>query len=781
MRKIYLAFTFVALSTFLVSQTKTIPYQELPTAGGQPTGSGVFLGATMTSTGFTVNFTGPSDRWIALGLGQSMFPTDVLIYSNGKFGAFHPLGWNDYYNSSGSSGGVNNDAVQNWIVTSTGTVAPAQRTVTATRVLNTGDVNDVVLNFNASVLDVVWAFGATPDYTIAYHGNNNRANLIALPWLSPPTASFVSSTTVCAGSSLLFTNASTGGQTTYTWNFQGGNIATSNLTNPIVTYTLPGTYSVALTASNAIGSNTFTQLNYITVTPTVAPSVSIALISGSNPMCAGASVSFSATTTNGGPGPSFQWRINGVGIGFNNPVFVTNAITASATITCVLTSNAVCASPTTFTSAPITLTVNSTAPASLSVSIVAGGNPLCIGAPVTFTAVPGNGGSSPSFQWLVNNVNAGGNSPSFSSTTLNNGDVVSCILSSNASCASNTTGLSNAVTMTVSSVLVPSISISASSTTLCAGNTATITASSANGGNSPLYSWQVNGNTVLSSSVATIIFPNPPSGVTINCLLTSTLACANPSTGLSNSIVFTVFPVPSAPLITASGPLSMCSGESLTLTSSASMGNLWSNGSTAQSIVVTNSGTHAVSQSLNGCSSIASAVTSVTVFPLPTATFFPPNAPICSNSGPRQLFGLPLGGSYSGPGVFGDTFWPSSANIGINNVILYTYTDANNCQDTASARFIVNECTSINSVTPDSREVHIYPNPGPGQFTIWSKQLDIVAIKVIDQNGKMIRSLNTIQSKRIMIDLEDEATGIYTLEISLENEIIKSRISKTER
>lgn len=781
MRKIYLAFTFVALSTFLVSQTKTIPYQELPTAGGQPTGSGVFLGATMASTGFTVNFTGPSDRWIALGLGQSMFPTDVLIYSNGKFGAFHPLGWNDYYNSSGSSGGVNNDAVQNWIVTSTGTVAPAQRTVTATRVLNTGDANDVVLNFNASVLDVVWAFGATPDYTIAYHGNNNRANLIALPWLSPPTASFVSSTTVCAGSSLLFTNASTGGQTTYTWNFQGGNIATSNLTNPIVTYTLPGTYSVALTASNAIGSNTFTQLNYITVTPTVAPSVSVALISGSNPMCAGASVSFSATTTNGGPGPSFQWRINGGGIGFNNPVFVTNAITASANITCVLTSNAVCASPTTFTSAPITLTVNSTAPASLSVSIVAGGNPVCIGAPVTFTAVPGNGGSSPSFQWLVNNVNAGGNSPSFSSTTLNNGDVVSCILSSNASCASNTTGLSNVVTMTVSSVLVPSISISASSTTLCAGNTATITASSANGGNSPLYSWQVNGNTVLSSSVATIIFPNPPSGVTINCLLTSTLACANPSTGLSNSIVFTVFPVPSAPLITASGPLSMCSGESLTLTSSASMGNLWSNGSTAQSIVVTNSGTHAVSQSLNGCSSIASAVTSVTVFPLPTATFFPPNAPICSNSGPRQLFGLPLGGSYSGPGVFGDTFWPSSANIGINNVILYTYTDANNCQDTASARFIVNECTSINSVTPDSREVHIYPNPGPGQFTIWSKQLDIVAIKVIDQNGKMIRSLNTIQSKRIMIDLEDETTGIYTLEISLENEIIKSRISKTER
>ncbi|MFM7300914.1 MAG: T9SS type A sorting domain-containing protein, partial [Crocinitomicaceae bacterium] len=47
--------------------------------------------------------------------------------------------------------------------------------------------------------------------------------------------------------------------------FAGGTPATSALQNPIVTYAVAGTYNVSLTATNAFGSNTSNQTNYITI------------------------------------------------------------------------------------------------------------------------------------------------------------------------------------------------------------------------------------------------------------------------------------------------------------------------------------------------------------------------------------------------------------------------------------------------------------------------------------------------------------------------------------
>jgi hypothetical protein len=183
---------FLCLSTFVcavgmnlsIAQTKTIAYQELPDALGNASGSGLFLGAAMTSTDITVTFTGPSDRWIALGFGSFMDPTDVLMYSGGKSGATHAVDWFDYYNSASNATGVNKDGTQNWTITSN-TVTSGQRTVVATRSLNTGDVNDVTLLYSAANLRVVWARGGTASYTIANHGSSNRAAGIVLPWTLP--------------------------------------------------------------------------------------------------------------------------------------------------------------------------------------------------------------------------------------------------------------------------------------------------------------------------------------------------------------------------------------------------------------------------------------------------------------------------------------------------------------------------------------------------------------------------------------------------------------------
>ena len=82
---------------------------------------------------------------------------------------------------------------------------------------------------------------------------------------SPPVANFTGNPT--SGPSPLtvaFTDTSTGSPTSWSWTFGDG--GTSTVKNPSHTYSGAGAYTVALTATNAYGSNTNTKTNYITVT-----------------------------------------------------------------------------------------------------------------------------------------------------------------------------------------------------------------------------------------------------------------------------------------------------------------------------------------------------------------------------------------------------------------------------------------------------------------------------------------------------------------------------------
>lgn len=181
--------------------------------------------------------------------------------------------------------------------------------------------------------------------------------------------------------------------------------------------------------------------------------VSIALTSGTNPTCTGASTTFTATPVNGGTAPSYQWKVNGTNVGTNSAIYTTAALTNGAVVTCVMTSNLPGVTGNPATSNAITMAVTGTVAPSVSIAITAGSNPTTTGASVTFTATPTNGGTTPSYQWKVNGSNVGTNSATYTTTTLTNGAVVSCVMTSNSPCASPTTATSNSITMTVNTVV----------------------------------------------------------------------------------------------------------------------------------------------------------------------------------------------------------------------------------------------------------------------------------------------------------------------------------------
>ena len=106
------------------------------------------------------------------------------------------------------------------------------------------------------------------DYTVSLTttgtcGSVTTTQTITIPFA--PTVSFSSSTSSgCAPLEVAFTNESTDAES-YSWSFPGGTPETSELENPLVTYTEPGIYPVSLTATGPGGSNSTTVDGYVEV------------------------------------------------------------------------------------------------------------------------------------------------------------------------------------------------------------------------------------------------------------------------------------------------------------------------------------------------------------------------------------------------------------------------------------------------------------------------------------------------------------------------------------
>ncbi len=138
--------------------------------------------------------------------------------------------------------------------------------------------------------------------------NNANSYTHSVNWLkmdlwvlgTPPTANFTGTpTSGGAPLAVTFTDTSTGSPTSWSWTFGDSNIST--VQSPSHTYTSAGAYTVALTATNASGSNTNTKTSYINVYTAPTANFTGNPTSGANPLA----VAFTDTST--GTPTAWSW------------------------------------------------------------------------------------------------------------------------------------------------------------------------------------------------------------------------------------------------------------------------------------------------------------------------------------------------------------------------------------------------------------------------------------------------------------------------------------------
>lgn len=421
------------------------------------------------------------------------------------------------------------------------------------------------------------------------------------PNISASVSIAASATTVCSGTGVTFTATGTniGSNPVFTW-FRNGISQTTGATFN----TIPANGEIIRAVAVAGGtlptclSNSSATSNGInlTVNPNVSASVSIA--ASAPTVCSGTGVSFTATGTNIGSNPVFTWFRNGVsqttGTTFNtipsNGDLVRAVVVAGGILPTCLTNPSA-------TSSGINLTVNPNV--SAFVSIAASATNVCSNTGVTFTATGLNAGNNPSFNWMRNNVLVF-NGSTFTYTP-SQGDVIRAVLTTGGTlpaCLTNNSATSSGIMMSVSNSITPSVAISSSAITVCAGTTVLLTSTTSGTGSAPNFTWFKNG--IAQAGNANSFSFIPAQNDQIRLALTaggSGISCISTASVTSSGVAFVVNNFPAVPSVIS--PVSYCQ-ESVAAPLSASGFNLvWyssSVGGVGSSMAITPSTTLAGNQ-----------------------------------------------------------------------------------------------------------------------------------------------------------------------------------------
>jgi len=531
---------------------------------------------------------------------------------------------------------------------------------------------------------------------------------------------------VCSGTLVVFTITvanNPGPSPAYQW-FVNGTAVGSN--SPTYQYTPVSGDLVKcrLTSSLSCTTGNPAMSNQITMTVNSNLAVTTTITASGNPACSGTPVTFTASSANQGSTPIYQWYVNGGAVFSGSPVY-TYTPASGDLVFCQLTSSESCTTGNPATSNTVSMVVNPNLPVNISIS--ASINPVCAGLPVNFTANAGNPGTLPVYQWKVNGAPAGTGNQVYTYVPAQ-GDQVSCILTSSELCTAGNPANSNTVTMTVNPLLPVNITIAPSANPVCAGQPVTFTSNVQFPGASPGYQWFVNSITAGMNNPAFTL--TPVNGDTVSCILTSGELCTVNNPATANTVVMTVNPLLPVSLTITPSANPVCAGLPVSFSATgmnagaAPLFSWFINGTAVGQNTPTYS--YIPSQGDQVWCSLSSSATCATGNPAssnrirmtllapPVVSFTPCFDTITTlDARPFKLKGgIPLGGTYSGPGVdsFTATFTPSTAGTGLKT-ITYTSTNASACIAAGSAIIDIRTTPAITcgNQYKDPRDGTTYP------------------------------------------------------------------------
>jgi gliding motility-associated-like protein len=222
---------------------------------------------------------------------------------------------------------------------------------------------------------------------------------------------------------------------------------------------------------------------------------------------------------------------------------------------------------------------------------------------------------------------------------------------------------------------------------ICIGDTVILTANGAS-----TYIWSPS--TFLLSTTGAVVLAVPTSDITYTVTGFDAFGCSD--TAMVNLYVN---PLPTIS-ITASDTV-ICSGDTITMTASGGISYVWSpnisisstTGNTVEAYPTSTITYYVSGFDANSCTNRDSVT--ITVNPLPFVDFDGLVTPICLNSDPITLTGIPNGGTFSGSGISGNTFTPAVAGLGGPHPITYTFTDANGCTNDTTKEVTVNPVPEV--------------------------------------------------------------------------------------
>ena len=307
---------------------------------------------------------------------------------------------------------------------------------------------------------------------------------------------------------------------------------------------------------------------------------------------------------------------------------------------------------------------------------------------------------------------------------------------------------------------LPALTLAATNTFICLGNSATLTTSGALS-----YTWTTGSNT---TNVVITPTANASYGVsgtnTFGCVKTSTVAIT------VNTLVVTV----SSNNALISNSTAVCDGNSIDLTAAGANTYTWVN-TNVHFPGITISPSALTVYTVNSTDSKNckhSNIITVAVNPNPVVIASASRSTICT--GETTTLNATGASTYSWlPNGSGSSLVITGVIAGNISYVVTGY-DNNGCSNDSTVIVNVSKCTGIASIANSGSGVKVYPNPNAGEFTVELDNGLNKSIEVTDLTGRVIL-VSTTKEDKATINISTFAKGVYYVKVQSNNsvEVIK--------